>query len=139
MWKIQYNFNTMPGIYDSESKNQVETSPSDELNAQPSNTEEDEQQTRESDQTDKINKFLLKSFLERINNHPINMPSDRNELESAESNDDWNWSIKYTMNHRHCYKKLMHFVGKSCWHYDINLINSLFFQIINLALLIELE
>lgn len=80
----------MPGTYDSESKTQFGASPSDELNAQPSNTEIDEQQTRESDQTDKINKFLLKSFLERIKNRPINMLSDRNELESAESNDDWN-------------------------------------------------
>lgn len=88
----------MPGISEaktttenSESGNPVENaSSSDEANIQSSSTE-NEQTPQESDQTDKINKFLLKSFLQRINNHPINMPTESVERNSDESDGDWNW------------------------------------------------
>lgn len=44
----------------------------------------------ELNQIDKINKFLLKTFLERINNHPMNMQSDDLAENNADSENDWN-------------------------------------------------
>lgn len=81
----------MPGIHE-DSKSQsdpVEASPSNEHNTQEMNTEE-EQPTRETDQTDKLNKFLLKSFLQHINTQPMTSPSESDEQESGESTADWN-------------------------------------------------
>lgn len=87
----------MPGIYEASKSSEnvsseaVDASPSvDESGVQSSSTESDEQAPqRESDQTDKINKFLLKSFLQHINNHPINMPTESVERNSDESDGDW--------------------------------------------------
>lgn len=86
----------MPGIFDAktttentESENSVESASPAEVNIQSSSTEND-QSPQESDQTDKINKFLLKSFLQRINNHPINMATEPIDRNSDESDGDWN-------------------------------------------------
>lgn len=86
----------MPGIQESnatsenaQSEAPVQNPPMDELALQSSSTEDD-QPTRESDQTDKINKFLLKSFLQHINTHPVNMSTDSVERNSDESDGDWN-------------------------------------------------
>lgn len=86
----------MPGIYeaktpseDDQLENTSENAQQDELNEQ-SPTTENEQTPRETDQTDKINKFLLKSFLQHINSHPINMPEESVEQNPDESDADWN-------------------------------------------------
>lgn len=87
----------MPGIHEantasenaSQSEASVQNPPVDEFTIEASSTEND-QPPRESDQTDKINKFLLKSFLQHINSHPINMPTEPIEQNSDESDGDWN-------------------------------------------------
>lgn len=86
----------MPGIYEADTAsenaqpdNPVQNPPIDEFTVEPS-TPEDDQTPRESDQTDKINKFLLKSFLQHINTHPVNMPTEPVEQNSDESDGDWN-------------------------------------------------
>lgn len=88
----------MPGIYEangSETKtseanaqlvSSVETLA---LNEQPSTTEND-QPSQETDQTDKVNKFLLKSFLQHINNNSMNVATEEDEQNSDESDADWN-------------------------------------------------
>lgn len=83
----------MPGIYEAntpsenvQSENVVENAQPDELSVQ----SENEETPRESDQTDKINKFLLKSFLQHINSHPINMTTESVEQNPNESDADWN-------------------------------------------------
>lgn len=86
----------MPGIYeaktpseDDQLENTSENAQQDELNEQ-SPTTENEETPRETDQTDKINKFLLKSFLQHINSHPINMSAESVEQNPDESDADWN-------------------------------------------------
>lgn len=86
----------MPGIYEAntqsenvQSENVVENAQPDELSVQLSATE-NEETPRESDQTDKINKFLLKSFLQHINSHPINITTESVEQNPDESDADWN-------------------------------------------------
>lgn len=79
----------MPGIHEFQSENSVENESSVEENAQPnvqSLETENEQPSRESDQTDKLNKFLLKSFLEHINNQS---PPEPLESNLDETSDDW--------------------------------------------------
>lgn len=79
----------MPGIHEFQSENSVENESSVEENAQPDVQPletENEQQLRESDQTDKLNKFLLKSFLEHINNQS---PPEPLESNLDETSDDW--------------------------------------------------
>lgn len=78
----------MPGIYEVQSETASEGSPSNEVDASAQNAES-EQPARVSDQTDKINNFLLKSFLQHINNHPINMASEPVQRDSEESDGDW--------------------------------------------------
>lgn len=79
----------MPGIHEFQSENPVQNESSVEENAQPDvqplETEND-QPSRESDQTDKLNKFLLKSFLEHINNQS---PPEPLESNLDETSDDW--------------------------------------------------
>lgn len=89
----------MPGIYEAntssesvQSETPVQNESMDESMGQSSSTaESDEQQnsTRQIDQTDKINKFLLKSFLQHINSHPLNQPSEPVEENPDESDGDW--------------------------------------------------
>lgn len=86
----------MPGIHEAnetsenvQSEIPVQDPSVDEFTAQSSSTEDD-QPSRESDQTDKINKFLLKSFLQHINTHPVNMSTETVERNSDESDGDWN-------------------------------------------------
>lgn len=86
MNRIQFDFDIMPGIYE------IQSSPSNEVNVQSLNGE-NEQPKRESDQTDKLNEILLKSFLQHINNRPNNMSSPSSEpaeQQSEESDGDWN-------------------------------------------------
>lgn len=92
----------MPGIHGAngtsqcvQSETPVQSESMDESAGQSSsNIENDEQQSqpREIDQTDKINKFLLKSFLQHINSHPINQPSESVEENPDESDGDWEWT-----------------------------------------------
>lgn len=80
----------MPGIYEFQSENPVQSASTAEPNVQPEAqpTEmETDQPPRESDQTDKLNKFLLKSFLQHINNQSTPEPV---EQDSEEPNEDWN-------------------------------------------------
>lgn len=88
----------MPGIYEAnttseeaQSDTPVQNPPIDEFTIE-SSPPEDDQPPHESDQTDKINKFLLKSFLQHINSHPVNMPTEPIERNSDESDGDWNWN-----------------------------------------------
>lgn len=89
----------MPGIYDGKpSAEETPMEQGDESNEQSSPDDENQQQPgsepKELDQTDKINKFLLKSFLQHINNNPINVPAP-NEPNGDVSADEWKaWSIK---------------------------------------------
>lgn len=80
----------MPGIYEGQPENPSQNSSAIESDArsdvQPAETE-NEQPPRESDQTDKLNKFLLKSFLQHINNQS---PPEPVEPNSDDVNDDWN-------------------------------------------------
>lgn len=90
----------MPGIYEAndtttesgQSKMPVQSGSMDESVGQSSTTAENDDkqiQSREIDQIDKINKFLLKSFLQHINSHPINQPSEPVEENLDESDGDW--------------------------------------------------
>lgn len=87
----------MPGIYEANTTTSdnvpSETPVQSESTAEPSasNAESDEQPNspREIDQTDKINKFLLKSFLQHINTDPINQPAELAEEMPNESDGDW--------------------------------------------------
>lgn len=79
----------MPGIDEFQSENPVENASSVESNAELDTQQletDNEQPTRESDQTDKLNKFLLKSFLQHINNQS---PPEPMESNLDETNDDW--------------------------------------------------
>lgn len=87
----------MPGIYEANAKSesvQTETPVrSESMNdsaqqSSSSNAENDDEQNppQEVDQTDKINKFLLKSFLQHINN---DQPSEPVEEDPNESDGDW--------------------------------------------------
>lgn len=81
----------MPGIYEGKSENPSpnESSVESDVQSEVQPTEmENEQPPRETDQTDKLNKFLLKSFLQHINNQS---PPESVETNSDEHNDDdWN-------------------------------------------------
>lgn len=98
----------MPGIYEAnttsesvqsetpvqsetmgESAEQTPSSSSSSL----STVENDDQpnSSREIDQTDKINKFLLKSFLQHINNDPISQPSEPAEVQDSNGESDGDW------------------------------------------------
>lgn len=82
----------MPGIFEASAPENGQLESSVEtlsLNEQQSTTE-DEQPTRETDQTDKINNFLLKSFLQHINSNATNVPEEQDERNSEGSNADWN-------------------------------------------------
>lgn len=99
----------MPGIYEANTTSEsvqsetpvqsesidesAEQSPSSSSSPSPSNVDNDDQQNppREIDQTDKINKFLLKSFLQHINNDPINQPSESAEIQDANGESDGDW------------------------------------------------
>lgn len=96
----------MPGIYEAnsttecvQSETPVQRETTDEsaeqLASSSSNVENDDQEhpPREVDQTDKINKFLLKSFLQHINSDPINEPSEAEAAEVADTNgeSDGDW------------------------------------------------
>lgn len=102
----------MPGIYEAntasdsvQSETPVQSESMEESAAQssslssPSDVENDDQENppQEIDQTDKINKFLLKSFLQHINNDPINEPSEPAEVQdtNGESDGDWEWRAKW--------------------------------------------
>lgn len=83
----------MPGIFENgdESINKASENGSSDF-VQPETSESSTEETstpREISQTDRLNKFLLKSFLEHINNQTINVHAD-----SVERNDvsdcDWN-------------------------------------------------
>lgn len=90
----------MPGIYEANttsSDNVPSEAPvqSESMaeSVEPSSThaecDEQEKPSREIDQTDKINKFLLKSFLQHINNDPI--PAEAVEELVNESDGEWEW------------------------------------------------
>lgn len=92
----------MPGIYEATSETVSESVPSEtpvqsETMNEPveqstsSNAESDDQQNppREIDQTDKINKFLLKSFLQHINNDPVDQSEEPAEQNVDESDGEW--------------------------------------------------
>lgn len=96
----------MPGIYEAntasdsvQSETPVQSESMEESAAQssssssPSNVENDDQENppQEIDQTDKINKFLLKSFLQHINNDPINEPSEPAEVRDTNGESDGDW------------------------------------------------
>lgn len=91
----------MPGIYEANTSSesvQSETPVQSESMAEStqqssSNAENDEQQnpSREVDQTDKINKFLLKSFLQHINSDPIDQPSEEGPNEDGPNESDGDW------------------------------------------------
>lgn len=86
----------MPGIHEANGGSNNETTeqqseviaedvigvvvPSNDLNELP---------PKETDQTDKINKFLLNSFLQHINNQTANMNAESTEGDSVESDADW--------------------------------------------------
>lgn len=83
----------MPGIQEEDtpsemvqSENVVENGQQEDMQS----TTENEQAPPESDQTDKLNKFLLKSFLQHINSHPINMGAESVEQNPDDSDADWN-------------------------------------------------
>lgn len=87
--KKRFKLEIMPGIQEFQSENPVQNASTAEPNVQPdvqSLETENEQPPRESDQTDKLNKFLLKSFLQHINNQSPPEPMEQN---SNEPNDDW--------------------------------------------------
>lgn len=88
----------MPGIHEDNSTVESETAvsteetPQTEEQSESSSTSDESAESpppRQLDQTDKVNKFLLKSFLEHINTHPINMQTDSAE-ETAGNSNDWN-------------------------------------------------
>lgn len=96
----------MPGIYEAstasdsvqsetpvQSESSAEQSSPSSSSASPSNVDNDDQENppREIDQTDKINKFLLKSFLQHINNDPINEPSEPAEVPDTNGESDGDW------------------------------------------------
>lgn len=82
----------MPGIYEEiaepETQNVIEMSSAEErVNDESSNGVVDEANAvppAEVNQTDKINKFLLKSFLERMNNELVATNDDRMETTDGE-------------------------------------------------------
>lgn len=86
----------MPGIHEAdESQESSSTEPSaeivaaataDDVNSESNNSSETP--PKEANQTDKINNFLLKSFLQHINNQQLNAEST--EGNSNESEADWN-------------------------------------------------
>lgn len=95
----------MPGIYEAnsttecvQSETPVQRETTDEsaeqlASSSSSNAEHDDQEypPREVDQTDKINKFLLKSFLQHINSDPINEPSEAAEVADTNGESDGDW------------------------------------------------
>lgn len=83
----------MPGIFDAES---TSTDQSDSSSAASSSGNQDETTTseetpvREITQTDRINKFLLKSCLDHINTNPINAQNESEREASNIADNDWN-------------------------------------------------
>lgn len=84
----------MPGIYECSNNEMTEQQP--EVIAEDVSAAEDvssndpsEMPPKETDQTDKINKFLLKSFLQHINNQTANVNAESTERDSVESDADW--------------------------------------------------
>lgn len=86
----------MPGIYEVDGSSNNETAEqhseaiAEDVNGEVvSSNDPTEMQPKEMDQTDKINKFLLKSFLQRINNQTANNNAESTEGVSVESDADW--------------------------------------------------
>lgn len=83
----------MPGIFDADS---TSTDQPDSTTAASSSgneneiTTSDETPVREVTQTDQINKFLLKSFLEHMNTNPINVQNESEQEASSTAHNDWN-------------------------------------------------
>lgn len=86
----------MPGI--NEAAESSETNPTepqrenvamDVNNELMSTNESSEEPPKEVNQTDKINKFLLRSFLQHINNQQADISADSTDGKSTESDSDW--------------------------------------------------
>lgn len=80
----------MPGIHEVDGgSNNKTTEQHSEVIAENVN-DPSEMPPKETDQTDKINNFLLKSFLQHINNQAANsMNAESTEGDSVESDADW--------------------------------------------------
>lgn len=88
----------MPGIFEADSTtNNIQPEPSATPSTTPSTseankemqTEPEETPVREVTQTDRMNKFLLKSFLEHINTSSIAVSNESDEQGSNDGNSDW--------------------------------------------------
>lgn len=83
----------MPGIFDAENPSNdqseaVATSSTSEATNE-MQSEPEEAPVREITQTDRVNKFLLRSFLEHINANPINVSNESDQQGSDAGNSDW--------------------------------------------------
>lgn len=83
----------MPGIYEADtSSNSQAQSTAATTNNEADNAVSSTEETpaRELSQTDRVNKFLLRSFLEHINTNPMNLEAnDGEQPSSTDTNKDW--------------------------------------------------
>lgn len=83
----------MPGIFDEDSTSSDQQDSTIAASSSENGNElatSDETPVREVTQTDRINKFLLKSCLEHINTNPINVQNESEQEESNAADNDWN-------------------------------------------------